>query len=228
MYDASRNMSPFSQPSKAAVPKVLQSFSSRKLLNVARNEAVFSQGARADALYYVVSGQIRYSFTSPSGKDAMLSVFSEGDFFGQRCLTPHGRFFGTAFALTDSIVLRLSAEEARTRLREDQHFGALLFANILQRTHEYEEVLTLHLVDNSEQRLASILLRLAHHSNSRDGALKPIFGISQSQLAEMVGTTRSRVNTFMNRFRQQGFVTYSEDEIVVRPELATTLKNHGR
>lgn len=213
---------------KALPPRVFQNFSSRKLLNVAKSEVVFSQGARADSLYYVVSGQIRYSFTSANGKDAIICVFSDGDFFGERCLTNQSRFFATASALIDSVVLRLSCEEARTQLREDSNFGALLFANVLERTHQYEEALALHLVDNSEHRLASILLRLADHHKRRDGSLKPIFGISQSQLAEMVGTTRSRVNTFMNKFRQLGFVTYTEDEIVVRPSLANVLKANSR
>jgi CRP/FNR family transcriptional regulator, cyclic AMP receptor protein len=217
-----------SHTSKALVPRVFQNFSSRKLLNVAKNDMVFSQGARADALYYLVSGRIRYSFTSANGKDAIICVFSDGDFFGERCLTSHSRFFATASALTDSVVLRISSEEAKNRLSEDSNFGALLFANVLERTHQYEEALALHLVDNSEHRLASILLRLADHYKSRDGSLKPIFGISQSQLAEMVGTTRSRVNTFMNKFRQLGFVTYTEDEIVVRPNLANILKTNGR
>jgi CRP/FNR family cyclic AMP-dependent transcriptional regulator len=216
-----------SPTSKAVLPRVFQDFSSRKLLNVAKNEVVFSQGARADALYFVVSGRIRYSFTSANGKDAIICVFSDGDFFGERCLTSHTRFFGTASALTDSVVLRISCDEARTQLREDSNFGALLFANVLERNHQYEEALALHLVDNSEQRLASILLRLADHRKNRDASLKPIFGISQSQLAEMVGTTRSRVNTFMNKFRQLGFVTYTEDEIVVRPNLANILKTTG-
>jgi CRP-like cAMP-binding protein len=112
----------------------------------------------------VVSGQIRYSFTSANGKDAIICVFSDGGFFGERCLTSHSRFFGTASALTDSVALRLSCEEART----------------------------------------------------------------QSQLAEMVGTTRSRVNTFMNKFRQLGFVTYTEDEIVVKPNLTNILKTDPR
>jgi CRP-like cAMP-binding protein len=220
-------MRSLSQINKLSVPKIFQSFSSRKLLNVAKNEALFSQGARADALYYVLSGQIRYSFTSANGKDAIIFVFSEGDFLGESSLNPHSRFFATASVLTDSTVLRLSGEEARNRLREDPNFGALLFANVLERTHQYEEALALHVVDNSEHRLASILLRLADHNKVRDGSLKPIVGISQSQLAEMVGTTRSRVNTFMNKFRQLGLVTYTEEEIVVRPNLANILKIPG-
>jgi CRP/FNR family cyclic AMP-dependent transcriptional regulator len=112
---------------------------------VKKDETIFHQGDRADALFYLISGRIRYSVSSPSGKDAMLFVFADGDFFGERCLTERGSRFGTACALTEAVIVRLDKKEAHSRLLRDQAFGELLFSKMLERAHEYEEVLVLHI-----------------------------------------------------------------------------------
>lgn len=201
------------------LPKFLDFFESREIFRVKKDEIIFHQGDQADALFYLIAGRIRYSVNTKDGKDAMLFVFSDGDFFGERCLTERRKRFGTACALTEAVVMRLDKREAQDRLLRDPAFGEFLFSRMLDRAHEYEEVLLLHLVTNSELRLASVLLRLAGYYVAHRLSPDPIRGISQTQLAEMVGTTRPRVNIFMNKFRRLKLIQYNDDEIVVKPGL---------
>ncbi len=201
-------------------PKALQGFDVSKPLAIPKDGVVFRQGDRADALFYVISGRIRYSVSRPDGKDAMLFVFGEGDIFGERCFDPRGRRFGTACALTDATLVRIPCKEVQSRLLTDAQLGKFLLDKMLDRAHEYEEVLVLQLLDNTERRLASMLLRLAGFYTSRHKAFRVIEGISQSQLADMVGTTRPRVNGFMTRFRRLGLITYADDRITVNRSLA--------
>jgi CRP-like cAMP-binding protein len=210
------------------IQECLDRFRSRQTMAVKRDGIIFKQGEPADALYYLIFGRVRYSVSNPTGVDGMLFVFSEGDVFGERCLNERSKRFGTACALVDSVVMRLESQEVRDRLTEDPAFGKFLLGKMLDRTHEYEEVLLLHLQNNSELRLASVLLRLAGYFSNRNKPLNVIRGISQSQLADLVGTTRPRINVFMNHFRRLGLIAYNEDEIEVKIGLVKRLEKSNR
>jgi CRP/FNR family cyclic AMP-dependent transcriptional regulator len=179
----------------------------RKILNFERGQIIFAQGDPADAVFYVQKGNIKLTVVSSSGKEAAIGVLGEGSFFGEGCLAGQALRMGSACAMIDCTILRIAKKSMIEALHREQAFSDLFVSHLLARTIRYEEDLVDQLFNSSEKRLARILLLLAHFG--KEGKREAVIPrISQESLAEMVGTTRSRVNFFMNRFRKLGFVEY--------------------
>jgi CRP/FNR family transcriptional regulator, cyclic AMP receptor protein len=173
-----------------------------------RRQIVFSQGDPADAVFYIEKGRIELRVLSQQGKEAVLASLGMGDFFGEGCLTGQPLHMATAVAAVEASVMRLEKSAMIAVLRDEPVFSALFISYLLTRNIRSEEDLLDQLFHSSEQRLARLLLRLANFGGGeRADAVIP--KISQETLAEMVGTTRSRVSFFMNKFRKLGFVDYA-------------------
>lgn len=180
----------------------------RKILTVPKKEMVFAQGDSADAVFYVQKGKVRLTVVSKIGKEATIGIVSEGNFFGEGSLAGQLLRMGSAAAMTDCEILRVDKKTMMEALHREPAFSEMFVAYLLARNIRYEEDLVDQLFNSSEKRLARILLLLAHFG--KDGKPETVVPqISQEILAEMVGTTRSRVSFFMNRFRKLGFIHYN-------------------
>ena len=169
---------------------------------------IFTQGDPADAVFYLRTGKIRLTVVSKTGKEATIGILSDGSFFGEGSLAGRSLRMGTATAMTDCAVLRIEKKAMMQALHREHTFSDLFVAYLLERNIRYEEDLVDQLFNSSEKRLARILLLLAHFG--KEGVPEPVVPkISQETLAEMIGTTRSRVSFFMNRFRKMGFIHYN-------------------
>jgi CRP/FNR family transcriptional regulator, cyclic AMP receptor protein len=179
----------------------------RKITAFRKKQTIFVQGDSSDAVFYIQTGKVKLTVVSTSGKEATIGILNEGDFFGEGCLTAQPRRLCTATALTESSVMRIDKKSMMEVLHREQAFSDLFVAYLLTRNIRYEEDLVDQLFNSSEKRLARILLLLAHFG--KEGVHEtPLPNISQETLAEMIGTTRSRVSFFMNRFRKLGFIDY--------------------
>jgi CRP-like cAMP-binding protein len=175
----------------------------------ARTRVIFSQGDAADSLFYLQKGKVKLSVVSAQGKEAVIAILGDGEFFGEACLGAQIRRMSTAVAITDCLVVRLDKAAAVRVLHAEPSFSELMVAHLLSRTIRIEEDLIDQLFNSSEKRLARVLLMLANFG--KEGKLEPIVAkISQQTLAEIVGTTRSRVSFFMNKFRKLGFIEYND------------------
>jgi CRP/FNR family transcriptional regulator, cyclic AMP receptor protein len=180
----------------------------RKFVLFPKKQPIFSQGEAADAVFYLQSGKIRLTVVSISGKEATLGILGEGEFFGEGSLGGQLLRMDSATAMTDCAVLRIERKAMMEALHREHAFSDLFVAHLLARNIRYEEDLVDHLFNSSEKRLARILLLLAHFG--KEGKPETVVPkISQEVLAEMIGTTRSRVSFFMNRFRELGFIHYN-------------------
>ena len=169
---------------------------------------VFSQGDPADAIFYIQQGKIKITVMSSSGKEAVIAVLGAGDFFGEGCLKTQLLRISTATAMGDCSILRLEKAVALALLQNEAAFSEAILSYLLTRTLRIEEDLVDQLFNSSEKRLARALLLLANFG--KEGRPEKVIAkISQEMLAEMVGTTRSRVGFFMNKFRKLGFVKYN-------------------
>jgi CRP/FNR family transcriptional regulator, cyclic AMP receptor protein len=180
----------------------------RKIATFSKKQAIFVQGDSSDAVFYIQRGKVRLTVVSKSGQEATIGILNESDFFGEGCLTGQLLRLCSATAMTDCSVMRIEKKSMMEVLHREQTFSDLFAAYLLTRNIRYEEDLVDQLFNSSEKRLARVLLLLAHFG--KDG--KPevaIPKISQETLAEMIGTTRSRVSFFMNRFRKLGFIRYN-------------------
>jgi len=174
----------------------------------ARNQVVFAQGDPADSVLYIQKGGVKLSVVSQTGKEAVVAILGPGDFLGEGCLAGHPRRIGTASAITASTILMIEKDEM-VRLLHAEHALADRFINhMLVRNIGIEEDLVDQLFNSSEKRLARTLLLLARYGKQGKPE-KIVPKISQEMLAEMIGTTRSRVNFFMNKFRNMGFIEYN-------------------
>ena len=191
----------------------------RKIAAFPKKQPVFVQGASSDAVFYIQEGKVKLTVVSETGKEATIGILSAGSFFGEGCLTGQQLRLGSATALTDCSVMRIEKKAMVEVLHREHAFSDMFVAYLLTRNIRYEEDLVDQLFNSSEKRLARALLLLAHFG--KDG--KPevaIPKISQETLAEMVGTTRSRVSFFMNRFRKLGFINYhTGDDLQVHSSL---------
>ena len=179
----------------------------RKTLSLPKNQMVFSQGDSSDAVFYIQKGRVRLSVVSKKGKEATIGILNEGSFFGEGCLAGQPLRMCSATAMTDCTLMRIDKKSMMEVLHREHAFSDMFVAYLLTRNIRYEEDLVDQLFNSSEKRLARILLLLAHFG--KDGKTEvAIPKISQESLAEMVGTTRGRVNFFMNRFRKLGFIDY--------------------
>ena len=180
----------------------------RRIVAVPKKQTIFTQGERADAVFYVQKGKVRLTVVSKGGKEATIGIVGEKNFFGEGTLAGQLVRMGSAAALTDCELLRVEKKAMLNALHREHAFSDLFVAYLLARNIRYEEDLVDQLFNSSEKRLARILLLLAHFG--KEGIPETtIAKISQETLAEMIGTTRSRVSFFMNRFRKLGFIQYN-------------------
>jgi CRP/FNR family cyclic AMP-dependent transcriptional regulator len=180
----------------------------RKILAVPKKQMIFAQGDRADAVFYIQKGKVRLTVVSKTGREATIGILNERSFFGEGALAGQLLRMGSAAAMTDCELLRVDKKAMMTALHREHAFSDLFVAYLLARNIRYEEDLVDQLFNSSEKRLARVLLLLAHFG--KEGIPETVVPkISQETLAEMVGTTRSRVSFFMNRFRKLGFIHYN-------------------
>jgi CRP-like cAMP-binding protein len=181
---------------------------SRRVVRFSRGGRIFAQGSPATSVFYIQSGQVKLSVLSTSGKEAVVAMLGPGDFCGEGCLAGQTRRMGTATALGPTIVLRIGKDEMMRTLHEQPALSDRFITHMLARNIRIEEDLVDQLFNSSEKRLARTLLLLARYGEepTRQRVLPKL---SQETLAEMVGTTRSRVNFFMNKFRKLGFIEYN-------------------
>jgi len=190
----------------------------RKVVTFPQKQTIFTQGEAADAVFYIQEGKVRLTVVSKVGKEATLAILSEGEFFGEGGLAGQPFRMGSATAMTDCEVLRIDKKAMMLALHREHTFSDLFVAYLLARNIRYEEDLVDQLFNSSEKRLARILLLLAHFG--KESAPETVIPkISQETLADMIGTTRSRVSFFMNRFRKLGFVDYGETGLQVHSSL---------
>jgi CRP/FNR family transcriptional regulator, cyclic AMP receptor protein len=180
----------------------------RRILAVPKKQVIFTQGDEADAVFYVQKGSVRLAVVSKSGKEATIGVVEEGNFFGEGALAGQVQRMCSASAMTDCELLRVAKKAMIDALHREHAFSAMFVAYLLARNIRYEADLVDQLFNSSEKRLARVLLLLAHFG--KEGVPEAVVPkISQETLAEMIGTTRSRVSFFMNRFRKLGFIDYA-------------------
>ena len=190
----------------------------RKVVAFLKKQTIFTQGDEADAVFYIQEGKIRLTVVSKIGKEATLGILSAREFFGEGSLAGQTLRMGSATAMTDCELLQIDRKAMMRALHREHAFSDLFVAYLLARNIRYEEDLVDQLFNSSEKRLARILLLLAHFG--KEGMPEVVIPkISQETLAEMIGTTRSRVSFFMNRFRKLGFVDYGESGLQVHSSL---------
>ncbi len=182
----------------------------RSISSFKKDGVVFEQGAPADAVLYIQKGQIKILVTSEQGKEAVVAILGTGDFFGEGCLIGQLLRLASAVAVTDCTIMRIE-KSAMVRVLQQEHlFAERFMQHLLTRNSRVEEDLIDQLFNSSEKRLARLLLLLANFG--KEGRSDPVrTKISQEMLAEMIGTTRSRVSFFMNKFRKLGFIEYDGD-----------------
>jgi CRP/FNR family cyclic AMP-dependent transcriptional regulator len=174
-----------------------------------KKQVIFAQGKRADEVFLIQTGQVKLSVVSKQGKEAVVAMLGPGQFLGEGCLNGQPVRIATARAMTDCSALRLPKEATMQALRNHPQFSEMFIEHLLSRNMRVEEDLVDQLFNSSEKRLARLLLLLANFG--KDGRHEQVIAkISQETLAEMVGTTRSRVSFFMNRFRKLGFIHYND------------------
>jgi CRP/FNR family cyclic AMP-dependent transcriptional regulator len=172
------------------------------------NQAVFFQGDAADSVFYIQDGKVKVTVVSERGKEAVVAIHENGDFFGEGCLTGQLRRLATVKAMTASVIMRLDKAAVVRVLHDEPAFSEMFMSYLLARNSRIEEDLVDQLFNSSEKRLARVLLLMANFG--KEGRPEQVIAkISQETLAEMVGTTRSRVSAFMNKFRKLGFVEYN-------------------
>jgi len=172
------------------------------------NQIIYSQGNPADAVFYIQKGKVKLSVVSEQGKEAVLAILGTDDFFGEGCLGGQKRRLATVRTIMECVIMRFEKAAILSILRDQPSFSEMFITHVLARSTRIEEDLIDHLFNSSEKRLARILLLLANYG--KDGKPEPaIANISQGTLAEMVGTTRSRVSFFLNKFRRLGFIHYN-------------------
>ena len=190
----------------------------RKVVTFPKKQTVFTQGDAADSVFYIQEGKVRLTVVSKIGKEATLGILSEGDFFGEGGLAGQPLRMGSATAMTECELLCIDKKAMMEALHREHEFSDMFVAYLLSRNIRYEEDLVDQLFNSSEKRLARILLLLAHFG--KEGVPETVIPkISQETLAEMIGTTRSRVSFFMNRFRTLGFLEYDASGMQVHSSL---------
>jgi CRP/FNR family cyclic AMP-dependent transcriptional regulator len=183
-----------------------------------KKQTIFAQGSPADAVFHIQQGKVKLTVVSNNGKEATLGILSDGDFFGEGCLGGQALRMAAATAMTDCDLLRIDKKAMMEVLHREHALSDMFVAYLLTRNIRYEEDLVDQLFNSSEKRLARILLLLAHFGKA--GAPEAVVPkISQETLAEMIGTTRSRVSFFMNRFRTLGFIDYGASGLQIHSSL---------
>jgi len=182
--------------------------SGKTTLQIRKKQILFSQGDAAEAVFYILKGQVKLTVVSRQGKEAVVAVLGGGDFLGESCLAGQPKRLATVTSLEDSIVVRIDKTVMTRVLRDEPTFAELFLTYLLSRNVRIQEDLVDQLFNSAEKRLARILLLLANFG--KEGKPEPVIAqVSQEMLAEMIGTTRSRVSFFMNKFRKLGFLNYN-------------------
>ncbi len=180
----------------------------RTILKSRDGQSIFSQGEPADAVFYIQKGRVKLTVVSEQGKEAVVAILSKGDFFGEGCLAGQALRMASATAMMECEIMRLAKAAVIRVLHNEPSFSEMFMSHLLTRNIRVEADLVDQLFNSSEKRLARALLLLANFG--REGKPEPVIAkISQETLAEMIGTTRSRVSSFMNKFRQLGLIDYN-------------------
>jgi CRP/FNR family cyclic AMP-dependent transcriptional regulator len=180
----------------------------KTILEFGRGQVVFAQGDAADTVFYIQTGRVKVVVISEQGKEAVVGIFGPGQFFGEGCMNGHSIRIATTTALEDCLITAITKPAMLKALHDQAKFSEMFMAYLLSRNSRIEEDLIDQLFNSSEKRLARLLLLLANFG--KEGSPQPIIpNISQETLAEMIGTTRSRVSFFMNKFRKLGFISYN-------------------
>jgi CRP-like cAMP-binding protein len=190
----------------------------RTISKYRKDQVVFSQGELADAVFYVQKGKVKVTVVSDQGKEAVVALLGADEFCGEGCLAGQPRRMATVTAMTECMIMRLQKASVIRVLHDEPGFSEIFISHLLARTIRIEEDLVDQLFNSSEKRLARLLLLLANFG--KEGRPEPVVAkISQETLAEMIGTTRSRVSFFMNKFRRLGFVDYNGSGLEVHSSL---------
>jgi CRP/FNR family transcriptional regulator, cyclic AMP receptor protein len=180
----------------------------RTICKFSKDQLIFSQGEPADAVFYIRQGKVKISVVSEHGKEAIIAILGVGDFCGEGCLAGQPQRISTVATMTESVIMRLEKAAILRAIHAEPAFAEMFISHLLARNIRVEEDLVDQLFNSSEKRLARVLLLLANFG--KEGRPEPVVAnISQTALAEMVGATRSRVSSFMNKFRQLGFIDYN-------------------
>lgn len=186
-------------------------------------EIIYTQGDDADAVFYIRRGKVKITVLSMHGKEAVIAILKADEFFGEGCLIGQPQRLSTAVAMTESDIMRVEKTEMIRVLHDEPTFSDMFVSHILARSARVEEDLIDQLFNSTERRLARLLLLLANFG--KEGRPEPVInGVTQVMLAEMVGTTRSHVNRFMNKFRDLGFISYN-GKLEVHPSLLSVVLN---
>ena len=195
----------------------------RSIVKFEKGGTVFAQGGACDAVFYVQSGQIKLSVTSEQGKEAVIAILQPGSFFGEQCLAGQSVRIATATTLEPASLVRVEKSQMMRVLSREREFSDFFVGHLLTRTARYEEDLIDQLFNSSEKRLARLLLLLANFG--KEAKSEPVLAnVNQEILAEMIGTTRSRVSYFMNKFRKLGFIEYN-GKLMVNSSLLNVVLN---
>jgi CRP/FNR family transcriptional regulator, cyclic AMP receptor protein len=187
-----------------------------------KDQIVFSQGEPADAVFYIQKGKVKVTVVSDQGKEAVVAILGAGEFCGEGCLAGQARRIATVRAMTECTIMRLQKTSIVRVLYDEPAFSEMFMSHLLARTIRVEEDLVDQLFNSSEKRLARLLLLLANFG--KEGRPEPLIAkISQETLAEMIGTTRSRVSFFMNKFRRMGFLDYNGEGLEVHSSLLNVI-----
>ncbi|MEJ0042101.1 MAG: Crp/Fnr family transcriptional regulator [Rhizomicrobium sp.] len=199
----------------------------RAISKYRKDEILFAQGDQADSVFYIQKGRVKLAVVSALGKEAVVSILGSDEFCGEACLTGRAQRMATASAMTDCEIMRLEKAAIVRVIHEELAFSEMFVSHILIHALRVEEDLIDQLFNSSEKRLARALLLLANFG--KEGKPEPIIAkVSQATLAEMIGTTRSRVSFFMNKFRKLGFIKYNGHIEVHSSLLSVVLDEHAR
>jgi CRP/FNR family cyclic AMP-dependent transcriptional regulator len=194
----------------------------RTMSQYRKDQIVFSQGDPADAVFYIQKGKVKVTVVSDQGKEAVVAILGAGEFCGEGCLAGQARRIATVRAMTECTIMRLQKTSIVRVLHDEPAFSEMFMSHLLARTIRVEEDLVDQLFNSSEKRLARLLLLLANFG--KEGRPEPLIAkISQETLAEMIGTTRSRVSFFMNKFRRMGFLDYNGEGLEVHSSLLNVI-----
>jgi CRP/FNR family transcriptional regulator, cyclic AMP receptor protein len=198
--------------------------SGKTILEYRSNRTIFAQGQPAESMYFLGRGKVKLAVTSFDGKEAIVATLGPGEFFGEGCLSGQPLRMATAIAVGDCTLTRVEKPIMARMLHEQKGLAEMFVTHLLSRITRYEADLVDQLFNSSEMRLARLLLLLSHFSEeSKTETVVP--GISQEHLAQMVGTTRSRINYFMNKFRKLGFIDYKSREMTVYSGLLNVVRH---
>jgi CRP/FNR family cyclic AMP-dependent transcriptional regulator len=194
----------------------------RTMSQYRKDQIVFSQGDPADAVFYIQKGKVKVTVVSDQGKEAVVAILGAGEFCGEGCLAGQARRIATVRAMAECTIMRLQKTGIVRVLHDEPAFSEMFMSHLLARTIRVEEDLVDQLFNSSEKRLARLLLLLANFG--KEGRPEPLIAkISQETLAEMIGTTRSRVSFFMNKFRRMGFLDYNGEGLEVHSSLLNVI-----